>query len=78
MHSVLLIHTFFFPSPNVCLKETTTWLESKGGITARMSEGKKDKNIQQFVPRAVNQTEMMETYTRGKRKEKFIVTGGNS
>lgn len=54
------------------------WLESKGGITARMSEGKKDKNIQQFVPRAVNQTEMMETYTRGKRKEKFIVTGGNS
>lgn len=30
------------------------------------------KNIQQFVPRAVDLTRMMEAYTRDKRKENLL------
>lgn len=43
----------------------------------RKSESRKDKNIQQFVPRAVDLTGMMEAYTRDKRKENLLVTGDN-
>lgn len=48
------------------------FLEGQGTIRVRRSESRKEKNIQLFVPRAVELTGMMEACAREERKENLV------